>query len=75
MKPEDYPTTHQIARRLLEMPDVVLIFPMPIPEMQQTLALPVDLLEQNINGVPCVQLIPMVDTARVAEPQEDEPSQ
>jgi hypothetical protein len=60
MKPDQYPTTHIIARQLLAMDDAIAILPMAVfdspGEMQ---ALPVSAEATEIQGRKCVVFRPL----------------
>jgi hypothetical protein len=69
MKPDQYPTTHAIARQLLAMDDMIAILPMPVFDMPGGMqALPVSAEEVEIEGRKCVAFRPLrEDSANVRD--------
>jgi hypothetical protein len=60
MKPDQYPTTHTIARQLLAMDDVTAILPMAVFDSPgEMLALPVSVEPTEIQGRKCVVFRPL----------------
>lgn len=74
MSPEEYPTAHQLAKKLLEGPDWTVILPRPVFDMPGGwMALPVDVRQDQIEGRDVIVLTPMKDPAETpAEPTSDE---
>lgn len=60
MKPEEYPTAHQLAKKLLEMPDLILILPMPVFDGGgDMMALPVDCRQTKIGDRDVIVIQPL----------------
>lgn len=62
MKPETYPTAHQLAKQLLEGPDHITIIPWPMFDMPgQSLALPVQVNARTVEGRDVIMLTPFME--------------
>jgi hypothetical protein len=60
MKPNQYPTTHEIARQLLAKEDVIAVLPMPVFDMPgQMRAEPLMVRNAEIDGRKCMIFCPI----------------
>jgi len=68
MTPDQYPTTHAIARQLLAMDDAIAILPMPAFDMPgASQALPVAAEAVEIEGRKCVAFRPLREDSANAQ--------
>jgi hypothetical protein len=70
MKPEQFPTAHQLAKKLLEGPDWTVILPRPLFDTPGAwMALPVDVCQHKIGERDVILLTLMKET----KPEEKDP--
>ena len=71
MHPDQYPTAHQLAKKLLEGPDHIVVLPRPVFDMPgQWMVLPVDTRPDKIEDRDVIVLTAMKDP----EPADETPS-